>query len=145
MRLERLDGNLPREIASWPEKGPDFRSIVVVVIVIVVAWPVEVSGATPKIKVILLNEVPNPRLFLALYAPTIHISKTSRYQFGETKTRRLIFKCLHGSPVRSPVKSLFRPHHAHPAPTPIAFRRVYEYYAAPWRFAEFGFRRIKFW
>ena len=75
-----------------------------------------------------------PPFFLALHGPTIHLPKTSRHQFGETKTRRLIFKWLHGSWDRSSAKSFFRPrHHAHPAPTPIAFRRVYEYF---WKWTE---------
>ena len=52
-------------------KGPDFRLMVVVVVVVVVAvvvaWPVERSGALPKIKVILQSEVPNFPPFLALF------------------------------------------------------------------------------
>ena len=66
MRLERRRSKLLREIASLFKMGPDFRSIVVVVIVIDIAWLVEMSGATPKIKDILLNEVPIPSPFGAL-------------------------------------------------------------------------------
>ena len=41
--------------------------VVVVAVVVVVAWPVERSGAPPKIKVILRSEVPNFPPFLALF------------------------------------------------------------------------------
>ena len=50
------------------EKGPDFWLMVVVVaVVVVVAWPVERSGALPKIKVILQSEVPNFPPFSGLF------------------------------------------------------------------------------
>ena len=58
MRLERMRGNLIYVKSQVGPKGLDFRSIVV--IAIDVAWPVEMCGATPKIRVILLNEVPIP-------------------------------------------------------------------------------------
>ena len=41
--------------------------VVVVAVVVVVAWPVERSGALPEIKVILRSEVPNFPPFLALF------------------------------------------------------------------------------
>ena len=40
---------------------------VVVAVEVVVAWPVERSGALPEIKVILRSEVPNFPPFLALF------------------------------------------------------------------------------
>ena len=41
--------------------------VAAVVVVVAVAWPVERSGALPKIKVILQSEVPNFPSFLALF------------------------------------------------------------------------------
>ena len=38
-------------------KGPDFR-LMVVVVAVVVAWPVERSGAAQKIRAVLQNEAP---------------------------------------------------------------------------------------
>ena len=49
-------GGTTRNHESWPEKGTDFWSIIamVVAVVVVVVWPVEWRGVTPKIKVFLV-------------------------------------------------------------------------------------------
>ena len=64
-------------------KGPDFRLMVVVVVVVavVVAWPVERSGAAPKIRAVLQNEFPPLSLFSDLLSsPLFPISLGSQLQ-----------------------------------------------------------------
>ena len=64
-------------------KGPDFRLMVVAVVVVVVvaAWPVERSGAAPKIRAVLQNEAPPLSLFPDLLSsPFFPISLGSQLQ-----------------------------------------------------------------
>ena len=63
-------------------KGPDFRLMVVVVVVVavVVAWPVERSGAAPKIRTVLQNEAPPLPFSDLLSSPFFPICQGSQLQ-----------------------------------------------------------------
>ena len=64
-------------------KGPDFKLMVVVVVVVVavvVAWPVERSGAVPKIRAVLHNEAPPLPFSDLLSSPFFPISQGSQLQ-----------------------------------------------------------------
>ena len=74
------------------EKWPDFPTIVVMVVVVaaVVAWPVERSGATPKIEVVLQNESPPSVALLLLHSPFFLIAANAPKKSVEISKKYVI-------------------------------------------------------